>query len=1232
MLKHRFIASLIAILVSFSLVGQGTLVLAGTTGTLSGVVNNDVTGKGLAGVKVTATSPSQTASATTDGGGHFTILSLAPDTYTVSAELQGFQANSSPGVTIVSDNTREITLGLSKSLSTIGRVTARSAGNLVRPGTTADVYSINATQQAKLSAAGGGATQDSAFSALSTVPGVAVAPGQGGYIGAGATLSIRGGDYDQIGYQFDGIPINRSFDNYPSSATSSLGQQELQVYTGAPPPGTQSIGISGYINQVIKTGTNPGFANLDLGIGSPYYHKASFEFGGTALNNRFSYYVGAGGYNQDQRYVDNYDGASLANSYGYPLDSLGDVINCSSKGISQGIVPSCYNNGKLTPQGLVLGPYNSFSQSSVSDRDTVANFHYYFPHKDGTRDDIQLLFDNSALHTQLYSSANDLGGVGFWQNLNVIAGGTFAGNSNVSGTNAGFLTNGKPNTITYIDGYQLGLPTGGFLPTNYQKYASIYSFPNSNQHTFDDQINPGDREGFNNDQSIVKGQFTKSLGSSAFIRAYGYSYYSDWLISGENSAYIPLGASNGDYELESHSRGAGFTFQDQINSQNLLSINGDYSTAGVLRDNNTEYINGEYGPNTYNARTAVGVLVDSSNPTNGVCYNPTGAATSCFSSPTAYNGYVAPTATKPGNPTGTQFATLQQVYNGTVAPITAAACGGGPCQYLVVGNGQYATYNTVTPRFFGASINDTIRPFQKLTIDLGLRLDDYQFIGSDTSGGNARAFYYAAYNREMCESNTTQLLNSKSQLGIANNASCTTAGAFQNVNFTNPSGSVTQTYPEFQPRAGFTYSVTPTTVFRAAYGRYTQPPNTAFEQYNTLQANSPSTLYGTYGFQQYGFTTPNHNVPPAASNNYDFSIEQALPNQVSFKISPFLRKTQNQSQQFYLNRATNFVSGLAVGNQTSQGVEFELDKGDFSREGLSAKLSFAYTNSYIKYNNLSNGTTVLTSVVNGINAYNALTKAGGGARCYTLVTATGGGTADPNCGPTSIANPYYNAPMQDANAFSASQKYIPYDTIPAGIGVSADQYGYPYVASLALNEKVKRFSITPIVQLFAGARYGSPLATLGIDPTSCTAALGTSSVGDPRYKYGSTGGAAYDASSCGTLNGGIPNPESGAFDGLGAYSNPTQLLMHLQLNYDVSKNFSLTANLSNLVNTCFGGSKVPWAVAGACSYGVDYVGQSGDIGNTYNPGDAIQPQAQHAYAPVFNEQPFGVYVTGNLKL
>ena len=362
-----------------------------------------------------------------------------------------------------------------------------------------------------------------------------------------------------------------------------------------------------------------------------------------------------------------------------------------------------------------------------------------------------------------------------------------------------------------------------------------------------------------------------------------------------------------------------------------------------------------------------------------------------------------------------------------------------------------------------------------------------------------------------------------------------------------------------------------------------------------------------------------------------------------------MRSTQNQTELFYLDRATSFSSGLNVGNQTSRGVEFELDKGDFARDGLSAKLSFAYTNSYVKYNTLSNGSTVLTPVVDAINTYNSYTKSGGGARCYTPVVTTngaqtGGGTPDPACAAGDIANPYYNAPAQNPNAFDGSGTYTPYTTIPAGIGVSAIQIGYPYVTSLVLNEKIKRLSITPIVQYFAGQRYGAPLATEGIDPATCSGTLAGSTTGDPRYNFGAAGGSPFDASTCGQLLGGIPNSQTGGFDGIGAFVEPSQLMLHFQMSYEVSKNLTLTANLANVVNTCFDGSNVPWKVGGACGYGLDEAGPTGStsgpsgssitggIGNTYNPGDGIQNGMRYSYSPYWLQQPFGVYINANVRL
>ena len=78
-------------------------------------------------------------------------------------------------------------------------------------------------------------------------------------------MYIRGGNFDQVGYEFDGVPVNRSFDNYPGGTAGTLGQQELQLYAGGGTAGESASGLAGFINQVIKTGTFPGYANVSAG-------------------------------------------------------------------------------------------------------------------------------------------------------------------------------------------------------------------------------------------------------------------------------------------------------------------------------------------------------------------------------------------------------------------------------------------------------------------------------------------------------------------------------------------------------------------------------------------------------------------------------------------------------------------------------------------------------------------------------------------------------------------------------------------------------------------------------------------------------------------------------------------------------------------------------------------------------------------------------------------------------
>ncbi len=378
-LRHAVLAGVLLV----AMLAQETWALAGTTGGMNGVVTDAATAAPIAGAVITALAPSQTASTTSDSAGHFSFVSLVPDTYTVSVQKKkGTPARLKRAYRFLPTRPPWLRSRCKNRIKTIAQVTSRAAGDLVHSGTTADVYSVNAATQSKISALGGGGSLNSAYAAIASVPGITMPLNQAGYF---QTVHIRGGDYDQVGYELDGVPVNRSFDNYPSGSLSSLGMQELQVYTGATPANSEGQGLAGYVNQVIKSGTFPGYANLTGGIGSPtFYHKFAAEAGGATPNRSFSYYVGIGGYDQAFRYTDNNNAAGFPD-LGAPLVQItGPCPNISLSG--------CYANGFAGPGGYVIAPYPWASQSDIADRDVIANVHFALPHKNGSgHDDIQIV-------------------------------------------------------------------------------------------------------------------------------------------------------------------------------------------------------------------------------------------------------------------------------------------------------------------------------------------------------------------------------------------------------------------------------------------------------------------------------------------------------------------------------------------------------------------------------------------------------------------------------------------------------------------------------------------------------------------------------------------------------------------------------------------------------------------------------------------------------------------------
>jgi len=1286
-----------AIIVALSLVGgQVTWALAGTTGALSGTVS-DQTGAPVAGASVTASSPSQNASTVTDAAGRFRFLSLAPDTYVIAVSKDGFNPTTVSGQTVFADNSQSVGVTISKSITEIVKVSSRATGNLVKPGTTADVYSVNAQTQSTLAGIGGGFNLNNAYSAIYSQPGVSSIVGNAG---AGQIFYIRGASYGQTGYEFDGVPVNRAFDNYNGNSLSNLGQQELQVYTGGSPSSGTSATLGGYVNQVIKTGTYPGFGTFILGGGTPsFYHKFQVEAGGATPNRMFSWYAGFQGYDTGFRVGDNSNGAGLFTDGNNPDGFFGSQAPTyalfQTGHYTIGGFPTCANqNGLTPPAGAPVSGFDGVTPVcygygvpvagnlvDLTDREIMFNAHFGIAHKnDGGRDDVQLLYNSGSIHSLYADSINDQGGLGMYQrqfafltsNLRTAAC-FLQGGANGVYTNGHCPAAGAVSPFSYQDGYIFAPGTSFGQAANTATVAPYY-FPNTGTNRALYSALPLDtRGGTWNDVGIVKVQYQKNLGSNAYARIYGYSFYSDWLQNNPNTAslYYGLvgdagglfGASSPNYELNTHSRGVSLEIADQINPENLLRFSANYVTANLGRFNNSTWL-GNY------EATGATSLADA----NGNCYNrTTGVLQSCFlsssggsyvSSP-SYAGAVGPTAGHPETACG-------------YLPAGSAACVAN-ASYIVTRPAGVGTTNNVVPKFTTLSLEDEWRPTDKLDLNIGLRAERYEYDLPNSNTPEMNFWFNAASHVYCYDPVTLQPILAPitaaapppaNPITTAPGAACPAGPSGQPG--VHPDGlnghqlfsaisPGTLSHTAISPRIGGTYTLDPNTVLRFSAGRYTQPTPAAFEQYlNAYGRSAANTDFSK--FFGFGYTDPSHDNPVQTSNNYDFSFEKHLNGtDITLRLSPFYRYTTHQAISVPLG--PNFVSAVNLGTQKSQGVEFQIQKGDPSRDGLSGAISYTYTKATIRYENAPNGRNAIDGMNDYIRAYNALTQAGGGSPCYstTATDANGQNAPDPGCAATSVRNPYYTAtvqPLLDRTAFFPTYPNAPpVDAFPA-LSESTVTATSPNVFTGFVQWKHQRLAIAPNFILSeggAGGAYGSPLSVIGLDPRTCAANQADPGASGYPVIAGS-GAAGQDANfySCGaslaTANGwlAIPDPYTGQFDAQGAFKEPWQFNLGAQVRYDFSPHVTGTLNLANIYNRCFGGSKEPWSTAFApnrnvCGYADNsgaFVGVQPGAGFFYGAGPhdpangtSGYPKAfDYPYAPFNGGIPIQAYFELNIKL
>lgn len=1277
----RQVAVALALAVAFLL--QGTWALAGTTGGIGGYVTDDQ-GKAVAGASVKVLSASQAASGTTDASGHFTFLALAPDTYTVSIVKDGFAPLSESGITIFADNQLALSFQLQRQLKTIANVTSTAAGSLVKTGVGSDIYNVNSATIQAASSLGGGANLNSAYSAIAAVPGVNVTMGGMGW---NQNVFVRGSQSFFTGYEYDGVPVNRAFDNYNASTESNLGLQELQVYTGGGPASNSSSGTSGFINQVIKTGTYPGYANFGGGIASDaYYHQAKVEAGGASPDRNFSYYVGLSGYNQAFRLIDNSNGSSfmgpggIYSDYSYINADLpiatgsGAFAQCST---ADGSTPASVYAAGVVPAGtpFCLSSYTGLAANTsfIADRENVVNFHFGIPRKDGQRDDLQLLWSGSLLKTWFYGDAADLNGYNGYMLASL--GSPYSG---PTAANQSCNVYTSPNNCPgYVEGYVAAAPFG--TPASQLK-PSFYWYNDSNTDRAQyGQLPENQQDAIYNDQGIVKAQYTHAIGDRAYARLMGYTFFSDWNQTGPYSTlagYVigyPNEALAQNYLLITHTSGGEFQFSDQINDKNLLQFTVNQTYANVLRDNNTT------ASSAYNQGAGPYGIVSGNSQGNFTCWTKPGQTVTTGGQTFGPDSPVPCYKVTQGNAT--------TIANGGTPPAPGpnALAAGAQDEYLWSGP-ETASYNTVNPNFTNISLSDQWRPSDRWLVNAALRYESYTYDMAHT-GTEAEQFYASIAANNFCYATPGATLAGVAQtpgtytlplkpgqsppaspIEIPETQDCNayiggqtgaTATGFVHPNGTTQDGVAAPSFTAFSPasynlhywsaRYSATYTESPDTVWRFSGGRFIEPPISASVQYTNESGNNTSQWANFMGL---GFFDPFHNTPSQTSAQYDISLERHIRGtDMSFKLTPFYNLTNGYQEQSFIG--PGYVTQVPVGQFKSYGVEGAFTKGDFSKNGLSGSLALTYTNAKVQFqsglvNNL--GANQIGYYNTAIGNYNALAKGGSqNYPCFNGTTGVGAVGVAQACTGTAIANPYFAAPAQgmlDPNGWYAP----PSDVALPGVNTSLGLYDSPWVSSLILNYRHDRWAITPTIQLAEGTSYGSPFTVQGVDPRLCTA-IDPNQAGN-QCNYTSLIGQG--ATPTGLLY--IPNPETGSFDGIGQYRNPFIMVGNLALSYDITPKITMNVTVANLFHTCFGGSKEPWtsaypASSNVCGYAANgsYVsnyqlgpgyltpGQPSTYSAAAN-GTSVYPWQLQPYAPTEGSvagvipPPINIYVTFNVKL
>jgi hypothetical protein len=294
-----------------------------TTGAIVGTVV-DANGEGIPGASVTAASPSGRYSAISDAHGHFVLLGLVPDAYSISAQAQGYKSALQANLSVISGQEQRLSFQL-LGLQTIGGVRANNPAFAI--GSTSDTFAVNgdaARAQSPTTSSAGLASysQGTIQGAIANVPGVDLDPF--------GNAILRGGKVGDAVFEYNSVPIPQGLiaepgGNVDGAQLPTTGVAST-IVTLAGYSNESDNALGGVVNQIPSIGTYPGRATLVIsdGIGTQY-QNASFDFLTATPDLKWRYALSATSGSEYFKYGDGQTFyPSEAGTYGLALQSRAD--------------------------------------------------------------------------------------------------------------------------------------------------------------------------------------------------------------------------------------------------------------------------------------------------------------------------------------------------------------------------------------------------------------------------------------------------------------------------------------------------------------------------------------------------------------------------------------------------------------------------------------------------------------------------------------------------------------------------------------------------------------------------------------------------------------------------------------------------------------------------------------------------------------------------------------------